>query len=32
MVPEPKIVITGTGRAGTTLLVSVLTHLGLDTG
>ena len=24
--------ITGTGRAGTTLLVSVLTHLGLDTG
>jgi hypothetical protein len=31
-VPEPKIVITGTGRAGTTLLVSVLTHLGLDTG
>ena len=30
--PEPKIVITGTGRAGTTLLVSVLTHLGLDTG
>ena len=29
--PEPKIVITGTGRAGTTLLVSVLT-LGLDTG
>ncbi len=32
MVPEPKIVITGTGRAGTTLLVSVLTRLGLDTG
>jgi hypothetical protein len=31
-VPEPRIVITGTGRAGTTLLVSVLTHLGLDTG
>jgi hypothetical protein len=31
-VPEPKIVITGTGRAGTTLLVSVLTRLGLDTG
>ena len=30
--PEPKIVITGTGRAGTTLLVSVLTRLGLDTG
>jgi hypothetical protein len=32
VVPEPKIVITGTGRAGTTLLVSVLTQLGLDTG
>jgi hypothetical protein len=30
--PEPKVVITGTGRAGTTLLVSVLTALGLDTG
>ena len=30
--PEPKIVITGTGRAGTTLLVSVLTRLGLETG
>lgn len=30
--PEPKIVITGTGRAGTTLLVRVLTRLGLDTG
>jgi hypothetical protein len=29
---EPKIVITGTGRAGTTLLVQVLTDLGLDTG
>jgi hypothetical protein len=28
----PKIVITGTGRAGTTLLVQVLTDLGLDTG
>ncbi len=27
-----KIVITGTGRAGTTLLVQVLDHLGLDTG
>lgn len=32
MSPEPKIVITGTGRAGTTLLVQVLTDLGLDTG
>jgi hypothetical protein len=29
---EPKIVITGTGRAGTTLLVQVLDALGLDTG
>lgn len=29
---EPKIVITGTGRAGTTLLVQVLDDLGLDTG
>jgi len=26
------IVITGTGRAGTTFLVQLLTHLGLDTG
>jgi hypothetical protein len=32
VVPEPKVVITGTGRAGTTLLVTVLTRLGLDTG
>ena len=30
--PEAKVVITGTGRAGTTLLVQVLTDLGLDTG
>ena len=29
---EPKIVITGTGRAGTTLLVQILDELGLDTG
>lgn len=29
---EPKVVITGTGRAGTTLLVQVLHELGLDTG
>jgi hypothetical protein len=29
---EAKVVITGTGRAGTTLLVQVLTDLGLDTG
>jgi hypothetical protein len=26
------IIITGTGRAGTTLLVQILTHLGFDTG
>jgi hypothetical protein len=31
-VTEPKIVITGTGRAGTTLLVQILDELGLDTG
>jgi hypothetical protein len=31
-VGEPKILITGTGRAGTTLLVQVLDELGLDTG
>ena len=30
--PSPKVLITGTGRAGTTLLVQVLTDLGLDTG
>ena len=29
---DPKIVITGTGRAGTTLLVQILDALGLDTG
>ncbi len=29
---EPKILIAGTGRAGTTLLVQVLTDLGFDTG
>lgn len=29
---KPKIVITGTGRSGTTLLVQILTDLGLDTG
>lgn len=29
---EPKLVITGTGRAGTTLLVQILDALGLDTG
>lgn len=28
----PKIVIAGTGRAGTTLLVQILTDLGFDTG
>src|SRR3954447_527271 len=31
-VNEPKVVITGTGRAGTTLLVRILDALGLDTG
>jgi len=31
-VSEPKIVITGTGRAGTTVLVRILDALGLDTG
>ncbi len=30
--PPAKILITGTGRAGTTLLVQILTDLGLDTG
>jgi hypothetical protein len=30
--PAPKVLITGSGRAGTTLLVQVLTDLGLDTG
>ncbi len=29
---EPKILIAGTGRAGTTLLVQVMTDLGFDTG
>jgi hypothetical protein len=32
LVSEPKIIIAGTGRAGTTLLVQILTDLGLDTG
>lgn len=30
--PEHKVIITGTGRAGTTFLVQLLTELGLDTG
>jgi len=30
--PKPKIIITGTGRAGTTFLVRLLTELGFDTG
>ncbi len=30
--PSHKIIITGTGRAGTTFLVQLLTELGLDTG
>ncbi len=29
---QPKIIITGTGRAGTTFLVRLFTELGLDTG
>ncbi len=29
---KPKIVIAGTGRAGTTLLVQIMTDLGFDTG
>jgi len=29
---KKQIVITGTGRTGTTFLVELLTHLGLDTG
>lgn len=32
MAPRHHVVITGTGRAGTTFLVELLTHLGLDTG
>lgn len=32
MSPRHNVVITGTGRAGTTFLVELLTHLGLDTG
>jgi hypothetical protein len=31
-VGEGKIVVAGTGRAGTTLLIDVLTEVGLDTG
>jgi hypothetical protein len=31
-VSEPRIVISGTGRAGTTVLVQILDELGLDTG
>ena len=30
--PEHKVIITGTGRAGTTFLVRLLTELGLETG
>jgi hypothetical protein len=29
---DPKILITGTGRSGTTFLIILLTHLGMDTG
>jgi hypothetical protein len=31
-IPEHKVIITGTGRSGTTFLVHLLTELGLDTG
>ena len=30
--PKGRIYISGTGRAGTTFLVQLLSHLGLDTG
>ena len=30
--PVHKVIITGTGRAGTTFLVQLLTEMGLDTG
>src|SRR3954468_2936704 len=30
--PSHKVIITGTGRAGTTFLVRLLTEIGLDTG
>jgi hypothetical protein len=30
--PRPRVLITGTGRAGTTLLLQLLGDLGLDTG
>lgn len=32
MFSRPHVVITGTGRTGTTFLVELLTHLELDTG
>ncbi len=32
MYKRKHILITGTGRAGTTFMVELLTHLGLDTG
>ncbi len=32
MPSKHHVIITGTGRAGTTFLVELLTHLGLDTG
>jgi len=32
MFPRKHVVITGTGRSGTTFLVTLLTNLGLDTG
>jgi hypothetical protein len=32
MPPRSHVVITGTGRAGTTFLIELFTHLGFDTG
>jgi len=32
VIPRRHVVISGTGRAGTSFLVELLTHLGLDTG
>lgn len=32
MVPKHHLIISGTGRAGTTFLIQLLTQLGLDTG
>ena len=32
LTPRHHVIITGTGRAGTTFLMELLTNLGLDTG